>query len=247
VTLLLGLGAWLGLLVITGLAAWRSAAGRADALRRACHELRGPLAAARLGLELEGRRRGASRSRLRAIDRELRRAALAVEELDRREGSRGGVEWRWEELDVRELLGDSVEAWRATAAQRGCELALSWSGPPALVRADPVRLAQAVGNLLANAIEHGGGRIEARGRAEGAEVRIEVADEGPGLAAPLDELARRARRARRDRGRRGHGLAVATAAVAAHGGRLACAPSERGARLVLALPAIQVLPETIGS
>ncbi len=53
---------------------------------------------------------------------------------------------------------------------------------------------------------------------------------------------RRARRggARVRRGRvsgRGHGLAVASAVAASHGGRIAAAPSERGARIVLALPA----------
>jgi signal transduction histidine kinase len=115
---------------------------------------------------------------------------------------------------------------------------MSWMAAEAAVVGDRPRLAQATGNLIANAIEHGGGPVEVRGRLEGSSVRIEVIDGGAGLAAPLDELARRARRRAwlgGDR-TRGHGLAVAAAVAAAHGGRLAAAPCDRGARLVLELP-----------
>jgi signal transduction histidine kinase len=99
-----------------------------------------------------------------------------------------------------------------------------------VLRGDRVRLAQACGNLLKNAIEHGGGKVLLRARASRHTVRIEVLDEGPGLPAPVNELTRRAR------GPRGHGLAHASDVAARHGGRLAAAPSERGARLVLELP-----------
>jgi signal transduction histidine kinase len=102
------------------------------------------------------------------------------------------------------------------------------------VRGDRTRLAQACGNLLANAVEHGGGAIELRARAVGRRVRIEVADHGPGLPAPV---ARLAARARNGRGRRGRGLAIASEIAARHGGRLAAAPSSGGARLMLELPA----------
>ena len=44
------------------------------------------------------------------------------------------------------------------------------------------------------------------------------------------------RQARGRRGRRGHGLAIAEAIAADHGGRLFAAPSQTGARLVLELP-----------
>ncbi len=44
------------------------------------------------------------------------------------------------------------------------------------------------------------------------------------------------RRPRGGRGARGRGLAIASAVAESHGGRLAAAPSERGARLVLELP-----------
>jgi len=66
-------------------------------------------------------------------------------------------------------------------------------------------------------------------------IRIEVSDWGPGLPAPVAQLARRAHGGR---GSRGRGLAIAAAIAEDHGGRLAAAPSEHGARLVLELPLV---------
>src|SRR5205823_5805331 len=85
-----------------------------------------------------------------------------------------------------------------------------------------------------NAIEHGGGPVELRAQADTDGVRIEVIDGGGGLPASVDEMVRRARGGR---GARGRGLAITSAIAAAHGGRLGVAPSDRGARLVLELPA----------
>jgi two-component system sensor histidine kinase QseC len=103
---------------------------------------------------------------------------------------------------------------------------------------DRLRLAQATGNLIANAIEHGGGTVLVHGCcAQPGRARIEVIDTGPGLPAPVAELTRRRHRGH---GVRGRGLAIAAAVAASHGGRLAAAPSRRGARLVLELPAVVV-------
>jgi signal transduction histidine kinase len=229
------LGGWLaaGVTGAAAVLAWRSRAVTLEVVARVAHELRGPITAARLGLQLGARTAELPATRLRAIDLELGRAALALEDLDdvRRRTQLARVR---AEVDVLELLADSVEASRGSAADRGVELELNWSGGPARVWGDRLRLAQATGNLIANAIEHGGGAIEVRGRTEGARVRVEVADTGPGLPATVAELARRACGGR---GLRGRGLAIAMAIVEDHGGRLASAPSERGARLVLELPA----------
>jgi len=217
------------------LAIWRLLSGRMEAVARACHELRGPLSAARLGLELGARRGELSAARLRAVDLELARAALALDDLARVRDRSLHARGIGQEVDVCELLGDSVEAWEASAAGAGVELAARWSGPPARVLGDRVRLAQATGNLIANAIEHGGRVVDVRGRVDGATVRIEVSDRGPGLPAPLGELTRCARRRR---GARGRGLTIAAAIAAGHGGHLGAAPAEHGARLVLELPAL---------
>ena len=76
--------------------------------------------------------------------------------------------------------------------------------------------------------------MRVRVRATGQRVLIEVADDGPGLPASVSALTATAR-ARR--GRRGHGLAIAAAIAEHHGGRLHAAPSDRGARLMLDMPA----------
>jgi len=234
-TMLGALAGWITAGVAVGLllVLRRVLADRMAAVARACHELRGPLTAARLGLSPPGGGGELPRGRLRAIDAELGRAALALEDLAGIR--RGGPPLRHvEPVDLRRLVADSVEAWRAAAQAAGTDIGAPAPGPSVSVQADRRRLAQAVGNLLANAIEHGGTRVEVSVAQRGDLVRVEVSDDGRGLPAPVAELSRQARRAR---GAHGHGLAIATAIAEAHGGRLAAAPAHVGARLVLELPA----------
>lgn len=231
----IALGGWVlaAAAALGAVLALRLLAVRMEAVARACHELRGPLTAARLGLELGVRCGQLSPARLRAIDLELERAALALNDLTAVGQPRPSPDLH-REVVVEELLADLVEAWRGSAARRGVELRLRWRGGPIRVWGERLRLAQAVGNLIVNAIEHGGRTVEVGGRAENASVRIEVSDDGPGLEVPVSEHVRRRRHGRSGHGR---GLAIASAVAEGHGGRLAAAPSERGARLVLELPA----------
>lgn len=205
----------------------------AELVARAAHELRGPLAAAHLGLQSLGRQPGVQRWRCVSVDVQLQRAALAVADLaaaphGRRTDDVPGL------VDVGELLEEQVRSWRPMAGAYGCELLLAPVVPGALVRGDRLRLGQAIGNVVANAVEHGRGQIELSARELGDRVRIEVLDDGPGLPAPVAELAARPRAGR---GVRGRGLAIAADIARRHGGRLASAPTDRGARLALDLPA----------
>jgi signal transduction histidine kinase len=202
-----------------------------EAVARACHELRGPLAAARLGLAAPTGQELPSPGRLRAIDTELGRAALALDDLS---GAGGGRRlWRLDRVDIRELVIDCVEAWQAAASAAGGAVGVGWSGEEVAVWGDRLRLAQAIGNLIANAIEHGRGPVAVEVAVPGGLVRIAVCDDGPGLPAPVAELRRRPRRGR---GTRGRGLAIAADVAEAHGGALVSAPAQSGARLVLELP-----------
>jgi signal transduction histidine kinase len=214
----------------------RTLSARMHAVARACHELRGPLSAVRLGLELGTRPGELSPDKLRAIELELGCASRALDDLAQAPRGRCDDGCARELVNIEELLADSVEAWRAAADGRGVELRFRSNGRRAIVVGERLRLAQATGNLLANAIEHGAGTIEVRGRVEDGAVRIEVVDDGPGLSRPLSELMRSGWGLGGRASAHGHGLAIVSAIAEAHRGRLAAAPSERGARLVLELP-----------
>jgi signal transduction histidine kinase len=235
----LALLGWAAALVCAALAALLQArlVRHASLVADAGHELRGPLCAARLGLHaLDDKDRAA------AVELELRRAALALEDLaaasrGRRAGERAQL------VDVGALLDDAAEAWRPLARAFGAELAVEPLRGRALVRADPVRLVQACGNLVANAVEHGASPVRVRGRVLAGRVRVEVEDAGPGLPGPVRDLVERPARRRWPRshggarpGPRGRGLAIAAGIAERHGGRLAAAPSAAGACLVLELP-----------
>jgi signal transduction histidine kinase len=220
------------------LAAWfivqREALARSEAVTRACHELRGPLAAARLGLALGSRGTRLSPAQLRAIDSELGRATLALDDLAKVRERRGRAD-DVGMVDLCALLADSVEAWRASARAAGVALRFGERPPVALVKGERTRLAQAAGNLIANAIEHGGRQVRIDVSVTGGVVSVGVCDDGPGLP---DAIAVLARRARRGRGTRGRGLAIAAGIAAVHGGRLRALPVERGAHLALELPVV---------
>jgi signal transduction histidine kinase len=235
---------WAGFALAAALAlwAWHAVLVRGEAVARACHEVRGPLAAARLGLESSVL--ASSVAHLRAIEAELDRATIALDDLQRVE--RIAAEACLPELvDVEEWLKDSVAAWRAVGAVRGIEVRLHWQGPDAEVWGRRPRLAQVTGNLIANAIDHGDGFVEVRGRVLESAVVVEVLDGGPGLTAPPPALGPVTRARLRARGRkwgraprngRGRGLLIARTVAEAHGGSLTTAPSDRGARFVLTLP-----------
>jgi len=194
----------------------------------ACHELRGPLCAVQLGLSgLAG-----EPARLAAIELELQRAGRALDDLSAaRSGARGPTCRR--PVDLCELVEAYAPTWTALAAGHGATLQLEPPRGPAVVVADPLRVAQACANLVANAAEHGGGVVRVRVRPAAGHVRVEVADDGPGLPHSVAALTATAGTRR---GRRGHGLAIAAAIAGHHGGRLSAAPSESGARVILELP-----------
>jgi signal transduction histidine kinase len=233
VTPALALAGWLVALAAGGVAValQRELDRRAELVARASHEVRGPLTAARLAIHLV-ERRGRAAPHVHSIDLELRRATRALDDLDAARAGRRARD-RADVVDVRRLVRETATAWKPVAAARGVRLRVAGPAGAATVRGDRSRLAQACENLLANAIEHGGGTVELRAHADAARVRIEVRDEGPGLPAPVAELARHARAGR---GQRGRGLAIAADIAARHGGRLAAAPSPRGARVAIELP-----------
>jgi signal transduction histidine kinase len=231
---MIGLGGWLAALV---LALWlvrlrTVLAARMGLVARACHELRGPITVATLALERALGEGGASADALRALDLELAMVRVAVEDLSAAVAGSPGS-WRPQAFEVNALLDDSLAAFRPLALERGVDLRVRWRGRPAVVEADRIRVAQATRNLIANAIEHGRGRVELCGKADADGVEIEVSDEGGALPAPVADLRARSLR---NRGRRGHGLAIASEVAHRHGGTLETAAGSAGTRVALRLP-----------
>jgi signal transduction histidine kinase len=222
---------WLIALALLALAArleWR-ARRKAELVARACHELRGPLTAAGLALYAAGRRGEMPSRRVAAVDLQLRRAELALTDLSLAPAGARASD-RVEALSVATLLEAEAASWREVAWAHGCELVLVTPPADVVVRADARRLSQATGNLIANSLEHGAGTVRLGARVGGDRVRIEVSDDGPGLSAPIPALSR-------PRGSRGRGLAIVGEVARRAGGALHAAPSARGARLVIELPA----------
>jgi signal transduction histidine kinase len=217
--------------------AGRRRARCAELVARACHELRGPLHAAGLGLHAAARDAGPGQPRLAAVGAELDRARLALADLAAAPSGRTAIDTPGP-VELATLLAAQVASWAPVAAAEGRRVVLREPAAPVLVHGEALRLAQAIGNLLGNAVEHGRGEVGVRLRiAAPARVAVEVTDEGAGLPAPVAALARRPRAGR---GARGRGLAIAAEVAARHGGRLSAAPAGSGARLVLELPVLHV-------
>lgn len=164
-------------------------------------------------------------------------AATALERLDR-EINGGAVEAVREELTVGDLLTESAGRCAVLAAAAGKRLVLRPAGV-AKVDGDRFALAQAVDNLLANAIEHGGPRIVLAATPVADAVRISVKD----CARPLAARPSRPRPPRTPLGarlfgaaRHGHGLRVVRRTASAHGGRFELRHSPGGAEAILELP-----------
>jgi two-component system OmpR family sensor kinase len=205
----------------------------------ASHELRTPVAV--IKAELEGALRAAGpdphlREALAAAADECDRLAqLAEDLLVLARSGEGALPVRPEPLDAAELLERVRTRFLARAGERLRELTVE-ADTGLTLQADELRLGQALGNLVDNALRHGAGTVTLRARAAGAGAELEVADEGagppPGLRARAFERFARGDEAR-TRGGAGLGLAIVRAIAEAHGGTAELAG---GSRVVIRLP-----------
>jgi signal transduction histidine kinase len=148
-----------------------------ERIARAEHELRG--AATALALVCEALRRDpAATHHATVIEAQLDRLRAGLSDLAAaRRGSSPGAER--EEVELSALTSAAAGPWSETAVE--------WEGGPVTSRLDRRRFAQALGNVLANAAEHGSGPVRVVGRAHGGGVRVEVRNRGRGL-----QIAKRA-------------------------------------------------------
>lgn len=209
----------------------------------ASHELRTPLAVLKTELELALRD---SRSR-EELEVALRSAAEESDNLSRiaedllvlARADRGRLPVSRTELDLVELARNVAEGFMPRAADRRVEIQVRGSdGSPA--RVDPLRVRQALSNILDNALRHtpGGGTVRIQvGREENAAL-LEVADTGPGfrgdlLPVALEPFVRDDAARGRVEGGAGLGLAIVRAVAEAHGGSISIRNEPGGGAAVL--------------
>jgi two-component system, OmpR family, sensor kinase len=208
------------------------------------HELRTPLALLKGELELALRQpRPAAdlEAALRSAAEETDRLAQLAEDLlliARSDDGRLPV--RASPISVAEVFARVVERFDRRAADAGRRL--DAAAPPGLrVVADPLRLQQALGNLVENALRYGDGPVRLFADERDGHVELHVADRGDGFAdAFLPRAFERFSRANgaRSRGGTGLGLAIVEAIARAHGGTASAADAPGGgADVWISLPA----------
>ncbi len=202
---------------------------RRSALNEALHELRRPLQA--LALAAPGAGLGPA-----ATEWSLQMAASALERLEREiNGEAPAVAQA--PFAARPLLAAAVGRWRARAALAGGSLALRWRAGEATVDGDRCEIAQALDNLIVNAIEHGGLEIAVEAAVRCGRLRVAVVDSGRASRpatrreSPAELVARLL-----GRNRHGHGLRVVRRVAERHGGCFELRVSEQGTEAVLELP-----------
>jgi signal transduction histidine kinase len=218
---------------------------RRDLVANVSHELRTPIGALQATLEnmvdgVEPVERPALESMLRQVER---LGALVEQLLELSKLESGAVPLERQQIPVGALLRDVAVDWEAPAAARDVRIEVD-AAPALVVRADSVRLHQVLGNLVANAVRHSpsGGTVSLLGAADDGRVRIEIADEGPGIpSADAERVFERFYRADQARsateGGSGLGLAIARWIVELHGGAIRVEQAEpHGCRMVVELP-----------
>ncbi len=207
-------------------------------LNRALHELRRPLQALVLA---EDRPATGAHGRAAARRGLVELLCGALGELDR--AVNGGPDKRPpRRFRSRELVLASIERWGPALAGRD-PIRLYWDAGPAVVDGDPVAVAQALDNLIANALEHGGPPLVITGAVVAGRLRLTVANgSAPGGGSDNGTPARNGSENGSEPngdGRRGHGISVVTEVAAAHGGRFALCRSSGGCVAALELPLAQ--------
>ena len=135
------------------------------------------------------------------------------------------------DVEVQSFLDDAARAGRAASG-----LTIDVEAPPGLhVQGDGGRLRQVLLNLVANAARAGASRVRFRAAAEGARIRLDVADDGPGIPEEIRPRLFEPFATTREDGN-GLGLAVSRRIVERHGGSLALLPATPGATFRIELP-----------
>lgn len=213
------------------------------------HELRNPLVPIRNGIYVLRRLvppAPKTDKMLAMMDRQVVHIARMVDDLlDISRISQGKIILRKDVLDLRALVREVFEDFRANAEDPSVSLRLNIPHHPVLVDADRTRLVQCINNLLHNAAKFtpGGGYIELSLAVRSDCAVLDLVDSGLGIEPAMlprlfEPFAQGPQALDRRKGGLGLGLALVKGLVDAHGGKIAAYSDgkDKGARFVLSLP-----------
>ena len=211
------------------------------------HELRNPLAPIRNAaqvLQMPGLNPERLEKARGMIDRQVAHMGRLVDDLlDVSRISQGRILLRREPLDLAALVRATAEDHRELIEEAGLSLFLELPAEPVRLEGDPTRLAQALGNLLQNAVKftNPGGRVTVRLADRGGEAEVAVQDTGIGmgpemLARLFQPFSQGDQTLDRSRGGLGLGLALVKGLVELHGGSVEADSRGQGSTLTLRLP-----------
>ncbi len=212
--------------------ALRDADQRKDAfLAMLAHELRNPLAPIRNAAHVLGRlelKEPRVTWAQKIIEEQVKHLSRMVDDLlEASRIARNKITLKKEIIGLSSLVEQVIESARPLAEQRRHELVVSLPERPVQLHGDPVRLYQALFNLMDNAIKYtpDGGRIELSVRMANDEVEISVRDNGMGVTAELlphvfELFQQDERTLDRAQGGLGIGLTLVQRLVEMHGGRV---------------------------
>jgi signal transduction histidine kinase len=202
------------------------------------HQLRTPLAALRLRMELLAAEATADAAEFDAALDEVARLARLVDGLLAVARAENVTEPP-EQVAVTRLLADRAEAWQPVAADRNVDLALKTNGQVTALTV-PGHLEQVIDNLVDNALTatSPGGHVRLTAHRSGHRTRVAVTDDGPGMSAEAMTQAFRRFRTGGTTGT-GLGLAIVHRLVTADGGSVQLSDTPGGGLTVtLDLPSV---------
>jgi signal transduction histidine kinase len=210
----------------------------------ASHELRTPITVLKSELEVALRTSKLPPDELRAVTSALeetdRLTQLAEDLLILARADEGRLPVRREPSNVSELIERAIRPFAGQAGAAGREIAIE-ADPDLSASVDPLRIEQALHNLIDNSLRHGAGKIRVRASVRDGALVLAVSDEGGGFG-PEDRRRafERFTRGREERAGTGSGLglAIVRAIAEAHGGhaQIVTAKGTPGAEIELVIP-----------
>lgn len=129
--------------------------------------------------------------------------------------------------EMSEIIPDVLRGYHLQAGEKGITLSVRLATDLPTISGHPVRLGQAVSNLVGNALKYTppGGQVTISAQASGQKIVVQVSDTGPGIppakqAGLFGKFYKVGAKATRDQEGHGLGLAIVKSVVEAHGGRV---------------------------